>query len=120
MTRTRVLLLTALALLAFAANSPFCRVRDTAIVAATFTTSGWSQFFDVYEPMHAVVAERDGKPVGPVHDLFHRNTAMLAPVCYLCRVVHRGADPRAGRRPCTDRGGRRAHAGGGFAGGCTG
>ncbi|MDP1532267.1 MAG: DMT family transporter [Rubrivivax sp.] len=40
MTRTRVLLLTALALLAFAANSLFCRaaLRDTAIDAATFTT----------------------------------------------------------------------------------
>jgi len=39
-TRTRVLLLTALALLAFAANSLFCRaaLRDTAIDAATFTT----------------------------------------------------------------------------------
>lgn len=40
MTRTRVLLLTVLALLAFAANSLFCRaaLRDTTIDAATFTT----------------------------------------------------------------------------------
>lgn len=40
MTRTRVLLLTALALLAFAANSLFCRaaLRDTSIDAASFTT----------------------------------------------------------------------------------
>ncbi|MBX3650876.1 MAG: DMT family transporter [Burkholderiales bacterium] len=40
MTRTRVFLLTALALLAFAANSLFCRaaLRDTAIDAASFTT----------------------------------------------------------------------------------
>lgn len=43
----------------------------------------WSRFFDAYEPMHAVVAERDGKLVGLVHYLYHRNTAMLAPVCYL-------------------------------------
>jgi len=43
----------------------------------------WSRFFDAYEPMHAVVAERDGRLIGMVHYLFHRNTAMLAPVCYL-------------------------------------
>ncbi|MBX3650873.1 MAG: GNAT family N-acetyltransferase [Burkholderiales bacterium] len=43
----------------------------------------WARFFDAYEPMHAVVAEHDGRLVGLVHYLFHRNTAMLAPVCYL-------------------------------------
>ncbi len=43
----------------------------------------WSRFFDAYEPMHAIVAERDGKLLGLVHYLFHRNTAMLGPTCYL-------------------------------------
>jgi GNAT superfamily N-acetyltransferase len=52
-------------------------------VPAEVTRITWSRFFDAYEPMHAVVAERDGKLVGLVHYLFHRNTAMLAPVCYL-------------------------------------
>ena len=47
------------------------------------TRMTWSRFFDAYEPMHAVVAERDGKLTGLVHYLFHRNTAMLAPTCYL-------------------------------------
>lgn len=47
------------------------------------TRMTWSRFFDAYEPMHAVVAERDGKLLGLVHYLFHRNTAMLAPTCYL-------------------------------------
>lgn len=47
------------------------------------TRMTWSRFFDAYEPMHAVVAERGGKLLGLVHYLFHRNTAMLAPTCYL-------------------------------------
>lgn len=47
------------------------------------TRMTWSRFFDACEPMHAVVAERDGKLLGLVHYLFHRNTAMLAPTCYL-------------------------------------
>ncbi|MBX3662568.1 MAG: GNAT family N-acetyltransferase [Burkholderiales bacterium] len=52
-------------------------------VPGEVTRITWARFFDVYEPMHAVVAERDGRLVGLVHYLFHRNTAMLAPVCYL-------------------------------------
>lgn len=47
------------------------------------TRMTWSRFFDAYEPMHAVVAERSGRLLGLVHYLFHRNTAMLAPTCYL-------------------------------------
>ena len=47
------------------------------------TQMTWSRFFDAYEPMHAIVAERDGRLLGFVHYLFHRNTAMLGPTCYL-------------------------------------
>ncbi len=47
------------------------------------TRMTWSRFFDAYEPMRAIVAERDGKLLGLVHYLFHRNTAMLGPTCYL-------------------------------------
>jgi GNAT superfamily N-acetyltransferase len=43
----------------------------------------WSRFFDAYEPMHALVAEKAGRLVGLVHYLFHRNTAMIGPTCYL-------------------------------------
>jgi GNAT superfamily N-acetyltransferase len=43
----------------------------------------WARFFDGYEPMHALVAERDGKLVGLVHYLYHRNTIMAGPTCYL-------------------------------------
>ncbi|MBX3665425.1 MAG: GNAT family N-acetyltransferase [Burkholderiales bacterium] len=52
-------------------------------VPAEVTRITWSRFFDAYEPMHALVAERGGQLIGLVHYLFHRNTAMLAPVCYL-------------------------------------
>ena len=30
-----------------------------------------------------MVAEKDGQLLGLVHYLFHRNTAMIAPTCYL-------------------------------------
>lgn len=54
---------------------------------ATMTAAGtdltWSRFFDAYEPMHVLVAELDGKLVGIVHYLYHRNTRMAGPVCYL-------------------------------------
>lgn len=47
------------------------------------TTMTWQRFFDGYEPMHALVAESEGRLTGLVHYLFHRNTTMLGPVCYL-------------------------------------
>ncbi len=47
------------------------------------TQMSWSRFFDPYEPMHALVAEQDGRLVGLVHYLFHRSTSMIAPICYL-------------------------------------
>ena len=43
----------------------------------------WSRFFDGYEPVHGLVAERDGRLVGLVHYLFHRSTTMLGAICYL-------------------------------------
>lgn len=47
------------------------------------TGTTWSRFFDGYEPVHALVAEKDGQLLGFVHYIFHRNTAMIGPVCYL-------------------------------------
>jgi GNAT superfamily N-acetyltransferase len=52
-------------------------------IPAEVTRMTWARFFDAYEPMHAIVAERDGQLLGLVHYLFHRNTAMLGPTCYL-------------------------------------
>ena len=47
------------------------------------TAVTWDRFFDPAEPVHALVAERDGRIVGIVHYLFHRTTTALAPTCYL-------------------------------------
>jgi GNAT superfamily N-acetyltransferase len=50
---------------------------------ADITRMTWSRFFDAYEPVHALVAERDGRLLGLVHYLFHRSTSLLGPTCYL-------------------------------------
>ena len=59
-------------------NSFYKRTIPEAVTRAT-----WSSFFDGYEPVYALVAERDGTLTGLVHYLYHRNTAMLGPTCYL-------------------------------------
>jgi GNAT superfamily N-acetyltransferase len=56
---------------------------DATALPAAITQSTWARFFDVYEPVHALVAERDGRLLGLAHYLFHRSTIMLEPVCYL-------------------------------------
>ena len=43
----------------------------------------WSRFFDSYEPVHAVVAERGDDLLGLAHFLFHRSTTTIEPSCYL-------------------------------------
>jgi GNAT superfamily N-acetyltransferase len=52
-------------------------------LAAEITKTTWSRFFDVYEPVHALVAERDDHLLGLAHYLFHRSTIQIAPTCYL-------------------------------------
>ena len=42
----------------------------------------WVRFFDAYEPLHAVVAEKDGQLPGLAHFLFHRSTVQFEPTCY--------------------------------------
>ena len=63
-------------------NAFYTRVGPTA-VPMEVTQTTWARFFDGYEPMHALVAESEGRLVGLTHYLFHRNTIMLGPVCYL-------------------------------------
>jgi GNAT superfamily N-acetyltransferase len=50
---------------------------------AAITATLWHRAFDAYEPIHILVAERDGRIVGIVHYLYHRSTSLIAPVCYL-------------------------------------
>ena len=52
-------------------------------VPAEITRVTWSRFFDAFEPVHALVAEKDGRLLGLVHYLFHRSTDLIGPTCYL-------------------------------------
>lgn len=52
-------------------------------VPPEITRVTWSRFFEASEPVHALVAERDGRLVGLVHYLFHRSTSLISPTCYL-------------------------------------
>jgi GNAT superfamily N-acetyltransferase len=47
------------------------------------TETTWRRFFDGYEPVHALVAERGDRLPGLAHYLFHRSTIQLGPNRYL-------------------------------------
>jgi GNAT superfamily N-acetyltransferase len=49
----------------------------------SITEATWQRFFSREEPVHALVAEADGRIVGIAHFLFHRSTTRLTDVCYL-------------------------------------
>ena len=63
-------------------NAFYGRVGSTALQAEV-TQITWLRFFDIYEPMHAMVAENSSKLLGLVHFLYHRSTTSIAPICYL-------------------------------------
>jgi GNAT superfamily N-acetyltransferase len=63
-------------------NAFYGRSGETAL-ASEITQITWTRFFDSYEPVHALVAESDGKLLGLTHYIFHRSTISIAPVCYL-------------------------------------
>ncbi|MET3464367.1 GNAT family N-acetyltransferase [Variovorax atrisoli] len=63
-------------------NAFYGREGPTAL-ADEITQATWQRFFDAYEPVHALVSERDGQLVGLTHYLFHRSTTRLEPTCYL-------------------------------------
>jgi GNAT superfamily N-acetyltransferase len=50
---------------------------------AEITRTTWQRFFDAYEPVHCLVAERSGQLVGLAHYIFHRSTIQIGPTCYL-------------------------------------
>ncbi|MBV8921990.1 GNAT family N-acetyltransferase [Bradyrhizobium sp.] len=63
-------------------NAFYGRSGPTAL-APEITATTWRRFFDAYEPVHALVAESDGRLLGLTHYLFHRSTTAIAPLCYL-------------------------------------
>jgi GNAT superfamily N-acetyltransferase len=63
-------------------NAFYGRVGDTAL-APDITLMTWARFFDVYEPMHALVAAVSGRIVGLTHFLYHRSTIQIPPSCYI-------------------------------------
>ncbi|SEP33052.1 Acetyltransferase (GNAT) family protein [Methylobacterium sp. ap11] len=54
-----------------------------ATVAPEVTDITFARLHDASEPMHALVAERDGAVIGLVHYIFHRSTWTAGPYCYL-------------------------------------
>lgn len=63
-------------------NAFYGRENETALPHEV-TAATWRRFFDPAEPVHALVAERDGALLGLVHYLFHRSTTRIEGVCYL-------------------------------------
>jgi len=63
-------------------NAFYGRSGATAL-APDIIAMTWGRFFDAYEPVHALVAESDGKLLGLTHYLFHRSTTAIEPTCYL-------------------------------------
>src|SRR5687767_8006715 len=53
------------------------------VIPGEVTHTTWDRFFDHYEPVNALVAEHNGRLIGFVHYIFHRNTSMMGPTCYL-------------------------------------
>lgn len=53
------------------------------VLAEEITRTTWARFLDPAEPVHALVAEEDGRLLGLVHYLFHRATAAVEDSCYL-------------------------------------
>jgi GNAT superfamily N-acetyltransferase len=63
-------------------NAFYERTGPTALPDEVTQTT-WRRFFDANEPVHCIVAERDGQLLGICHYLFHRSTSRIEPVCYL-------------------------------------
>ena len=63
-------------------NAFYGRSGKTAL-AREITDMTWARFFDAYEPVHALVADKDGQLIGLTHYLFHRSTTAIEPSCYL-------------------------------------
>jgi GNAT superfamily N-acetyltransferase len=49
----------------------------------TITRATWPRIMNPASPIHAIVAERDGRVVGIANYVIHEYTSGVAPVCYL-------------------------------------
>jgi GNAT superfamily N-acetyltransferase len=63
-------------------NAFYGRMGSTAL-PAEITATTWSRFFDADEPMHALVAEYEGRLIGLAHYLSHRSTIQRESTCYM-------------------------------------
>lgn len=63
-------------------NAFYNRVGSTAL-PMEITQTTWGRFFDSHEPVHCLVAEQNHDVVGIAHYIFHRNTTLLSPTCYM-------------------------------------
>jgi GNAT superfamily N-acetyltransferase len=63
-------------------NRFYGREGATALPEA-ISSATWQRFFATAEPVHALVAEHEGRIVGLAHYLYHRSTTRLDDVCYL-------------------------------------
>ena len=63
-------------------NAFYGRMGKTALPEHVILTT-WERFFDAYEPVNALVADKEGRLLGLTHYLFHRSTISVEPVCYL-------------------------------------
>lgn len=61
----------------------FYRRSGPLALAEDITSTTWARFLDNDEPVHALVAEQQGRLVGLAHYLFHRSTTLIGPTCYL-------------------------------------
>ena len=56
---------------------------DATALREDVTAQTWARFFDEDVPLHALVAEHDGKLVGLAHYHFYLSTTLLRDDCYL-------------------------------------
>ena len=63
-------------------NQFYGRHGETAL-AEEITRTTWARFLDPAEPVHALVAEADGRMAGLAHYLYHRSTTSIGLSCYL-------------------------------------
>lgn len=71
-------------------NAFYGRSAGTAL-PAEITETTWARFFDEAEPVHALVAESEGRLVGLAHFLFHRSTTAIGASCYMQDLFTAGA-----------------------------